>query len=68
MKRAQFRDAVLNEKFHFRSKLATCHTPTEPKKCGGIGRVPEFETSEMSVDQIINGLSSDLLKVIYLSN
>jgi glutamate--cysteine ligase catalytic subunit len=54
MKRAQKRDAVLNEKLHFRSKLATCDTPPEAKKAG-VAKEPSYETVEMTVNEIVNG-------------
>uniref|UniRef100_A0A915D7R7 Glutamate--cysteine ligase n=1 Tax=Ditylenchus dipsaci TaxID=166011 RepID=A0A915D7R7_9BILA len=54
MERAQQRDAVLNQKFHFRSKLATCNTPVEAKQCIPIQPVPDV-TVEMTANEIING-------------
>lgn len=52
MKRAQTRDAVLNQKLHFRSKLATCDAPPEVK---GAHKAPSLETVEMTINEIING-------------
>jgi len=54
MKRAQKRDAVLNEKLHFRPTLATCETPPEARTCG-IAKDPCFDTVEMTVNEIVNG-------------
>ncbi|KAH7718887.1 Glutamate--cysteine ligase catalytic subunit [Aphelenchoides avenae] len=54
MKRAQRRDAVLNEKLLFRARLATCDTPPEAKQ-GLASRDPSFETVDMTVNEIVNG-------------
>ncbi|KAI6242247.1 Glutamate--cysteine ligase [Aphelenchoides fujianensis] len=54
MKRAQTRDAVLNQKLHFRSKLANCDTPPDAKN-GVPTKTPDLETTEMSINEIING-------------
>ncbi|KAI6180554.1 Glutamate--cysteine ligase [Aphelenchoides besseyi] len=54
MKRAQVRDAVLNQKLHFRSKLANCDTPPEANH-GVPTKTPDLETTEMTINEIING-------------
>lgn len=54
MKRAQRRDAVLNEKFDFRPKLASCETPVDATHCTADFD-PSVETTNMSVNEIING-------------
>lgn len=56
MQRAQRRNAVLKEKFCFRSKLATCNTPADKKECPLENKDPDYEMQEMTVNEIINGL------------
>lgn len=55
MKRAQQRDAVLNQKFLFRKGLAECKSAPEnlkgSEKCGP----PSQDIEEMSIAEIING-------------
>lgn len=55
MKRAQQKDAVLNQKFLFRKGLAECKSAPEnlkgSEKCGP----PSQDIEEMSIDEIING-------------
>lgn len=55
MKRAQARDAVLTQKLHFRSKLANCDTPPEANH-GNTTKAPSLETTEMTINEIINGI------------
>ncbi|GMT13059.1 hypothetical protein PFISCL1PPCAC_4356, partial [Pristionchus fissidentatus] len=58
MKRAQKRDAVLNQKFHFRKGLSTCKSSPE----GGNGQCDgesQGEIAEMSIKEIICGNGSD---------
>jgi len=54
MKRAQTRDAVLHQKLHFRSKLANCDAPPEANQ-GSTTKAPSLETTEMTINEIING-------------
>nr|CAD2201447.1 unnamed protein product [Meloidogyne enterolobii] len=61
MKRATRRNAILTEKFHFRSKMANCqHTP-EGKPCTEgqppAEPEPDYNTTEMTIDEIVNGNS-----------
>lgn len=53
MKRAQRRNAVLNEKLFFRKRIATCNSPPCAKGTG-CG-VDCDEVVEMTVNEIING-------------
>lgn len=55
MQRAQRRNAILEEKFCFRSKLATCDTPADEKQCPLENKDPDYEMVEMTVNEIING-------------
>lgn len=61
MKRAQKRDAVLNKKFLFRNKLATCNTPPEARQ-NCPAKDPSFETVEMTINEIVNGQFFDPIK------
>ncbi|KAI1725863.1 glutamate-cysteine ligase domain-containing protein [Ditylenchus destructor] len=54
MKRAQKRDAVINQKFHFRPKLSS-DEPFKPTECGMKELDPPLGTMELTIDQIING-------------
>lgn len=54
MKRAQARDAVLTQRLHFRSKLASCEAPPEAEH-GNQTKLPSFETAEMTINEIVNG-------------
>lgn len=54
MKRAQRRDAVLNEKFYFRQNLTLCETPTNSTHCT-VDFDPSVKTTNMTVNEIING-------------
>ena len=55
MEISQRRDAVLNEKLHFRNKLIRCEMTPEGKRKIPDKNEPCFETAEMSVNEIING-------------
>lgn len=54
MKRAQRRNAVLEQKLLFRRGLATCVTPPEVKKAACC-TAPSEDIVEMTVNEIING-------------
>ncbi|CAF1306770.1 unnamed protein product, partial [Didymodactylos carnosus] len=77
MQFAQQRDAVKNQKFHFRKTLATGQTPETPSMASM--KKPLFDNTEsdcehrlMSVDEIINGSDQfvGLLRIVqdYLNN
>ncbi|EYC05040.1 hypothetical protein Y032_0084g1747 [Ancylostoma ceylanicum] len=56
MKRAQKRDAVLNQKFLFRKSLATCvSAPKDNKVSANCGGKPSEDIEEMTINEIING-------------
>lgn len=54
MKRAQLRNAVMEQKLLFRKGLATCSTPPEGRKAACC-IAPSEDIVEMSVNEIING-------------
>ena len=56
MKLAQKRDAVLNQKLQFRNKLVRCEVDANGKRNVNHEIPPSFDTTEMSVNEIINGL------------
>ncbi|CAJ0585924.1 unnamed protein product, partial [Mesorhabditis spiculigera] len=60
MKRAQKRDAVLEQKFFFRKGVATCRHP--PDEAGGgdsaactVGNAKSEDIEEMTINEIVNG-------------
>lgn len=61
MKRSQRRDAVLKEKFFFRPKLTNLPQPCSTNKIEGImcDSKPNFDTVEMTINEIINGCGTE---------
>ncbi|MFH4976819.1 hypothetical protein AB6A40_003528 [Gnathostoma spinigerum] len=58
MKRAQRRNAVLEQKLWFRKGLSTCDTPPEAHMISSCARPPE-DMVEMTVNEIINGYKDE---------
>jgi glutamate--cysteine ligase catalytic subunit len=54
MKRAQKRDALLQEEFYFRKDITTCVSPPAATSCCHASDCSDVYTP-MTVDQIING-------------
>lgn len=55
MKRAQKRDAVLRERFHFRRGLPTCQSPPEAPMHTAVHGTSSQDIELMTIDEIING-------------
>ncbi|VDM50467.1 unnamed protein product [Toxocara canis] len=65
MKRAQRRNAVLEQKLFFRKGLATCSTPPDGKKVAAC-KTPSAEIVEMTVNEIINGKGDEFPGLVTL--
>nr|CAD7595628.1 unnamed protein product [Timema genevievae] len=66
MKRAQKRDAVLNEKFWFRKNITTCVSPPEATSCCQTSDTDIY--TALSVNHIINGKKGEFPGLIPLIN
>nr|CAD7419820.1 unnamed protein product [Timema poppensis] len=66
MKRAQKRDAVLNEKFWFRKNITTCVSPPEATSCCQTSDTDIY--TSLSVNHIINGKKGEFPGLIPLIN
>nr|CAD7410299.1 unnamed protein product [Timema cristinae] len=66
MKRAQKRDAVLNEKFWFRKNITTCVSPPEATSCCQTSDTDLY--TSLSVNHIINGKKGEFPGLIPLIN
>ncbi|CAI5442367.1 unnamed protein product [Caenorhabditis angaria] len=69
MKRAQQKDAVLNQKFLFRKGLAACQSAPENLKASGDCHSDGMSTSdieEMTINEIINGKGDEFPGLISL--